>query len=67
MGKVKALTGEGWGLEVGEGHHLWGSLGQLVSSNISIHKTDFFSVKQIDFCQYQVLCASKTYVLSAKC
>ena len=37
MGKVKALTGEGWGLEVGEGHHLQGSLGQLVSSNISIH------------------------------
>ena len=57
MGKVKALTGEGWGLEVGEGHHLWGSLGQLVSSNVEL----------IDFCPYQLLGAAKNYVLSAKC
>ena len=27
-------TGEGWGLEVGEGHNVRGSLGQLVLVNI---------------------------------
>ena len=36
--KLKLFTGESWGLEVGEGHNLWGSLGQLVLSNINCLK-----------------------------
>ena len=31
-------TGEGWGLEVGEGHNVRGSLGQLVLVNIHKYK-----------------------------
>ena len=31
-------TGEGWGLEVGEGYHLRGSVGQLVLSSINCIK-----------------------------